>query len=378
MSKQNNRICAYIDLNAVEKNVESMEKLISPHTKMIAVVKADGYGHGAIEISKHIQPKDCIWGFAVATVEEAAALRQNGIEKPILVLSYVFPDDYELLVQMEVRPTVFRYEMAQKLSAEAVKLQKKLPIHIGIDTGMTRIGFRNLEESVEEIKKIHQLPNINIEGIFTHFANADEEDLTSTHRQYEKFQRCIQRLEMEGISIPMKHCNNSAGIMWHRTGDLNAVRPGIILYGVAPSSEVHNTGMELHPAMTLKTHISYVKNVEAGVAVSYGGTYVTSKEVTKIATIPVGYADGYPRSLSNKGYVLIHGKKAPIIGRICMDQFMVDVTHIPEAKMEDEVTLMGKDGDCVISVEELGETSGRFSYEFICCINKRVPRVYIK
>ncbi len=378
MSKQNNRICAYIDLTAIEKNVESMEKLISSDTKMIAVVKADGYGHGSIAISKHIQPKDSIWGFAVATVEEAADLRANGIVKPILVLGYVFPDDYELLVQMDVRPTVFQYEMAKKLSVAAVKLQKELPIHIGIDTGMTRIGFRNLEESVEEIKKIYQLPNINIEGIFTHFARADEEDLKATHIQYEKFQQCIQKLENEGISISMKHCNNSAGIMWHRKGDLHAVRPGIILYGVTPSDEVHNTGMELHPAMTLKTHISYVKNVEAGVAVSYGGTYVTSREVTKIATIPVGYADGYPRSLSNKGYVLIHGKRAPIIGRICMDQFMVDVTEIPEAKMEDEVTLMGRDGECVISVEELGALSGRFPYEFICCISKRVPRVYIR
>ena len=378
MSKQNNRICAYIDLNAIENNIESMKNLIAPDTKMIAVVKADGYGHGSIEIAKQIQSKECIWGFAVATAEEAAELRANTISKPILVLGYVFPDDYESLVQMDVRPTVFQYEMALKLSEAAVKLQKELPIHIGIDTGMSRIGFRNLEESIEEIKKIHQLPNIIIEGIFTHFARADEEDLTATNVQYDRFQQFIQGLEKEGISIPIKHCNNSAGIMWHREGDLNAVRPGIIIYGVTPSDEVHNTGMVLHPAMTLKTHISYVKNVEAGVAVSYGGTYVTSKDVTKIATIPVGYADGYPRSLSNKGHVLIHGKKAPIIGRICMDQFMVDVTHIPEAKMEDEVTLMGRDGDSVITVEELGELSGRFPYEFICCISKRVPRVYIR
>lgn len=378
MSKKNNRICAYIDLRAVEKNIENMERLLAPETKMIAVVKADGYGHGSIEIAKHIQEKPVIWGFAVATAEEAQDLRCHGIEKPILVLGYVFPDDYELLVRLQVRPTVFQYEMAQKLSAAAQRAGCELPIHIGIDTGMSRIGFRADRGSLQEIYKISQLSNLRIEGIFTHFARADEVDLEPTQVQYQKFQELIQGLEKMGISIPMKHCNNSAGILWNREGDLNAVRPGIVLYGIMPSNEVHNQGIQLYPAMTLKTHISYVKEVEAGVAVSYGGTYVTSGEVTRIATIPVGYADGYPRSLSNKGSVLIHGKRAPIIGRICMDQFMVDVTDIPDAKMEDEVTLMGCDGAGTITVEELGEQSGRFPYEFICCISKRVPRVYLK
>ena len=248
-----------------------------------------------------------------------------------------------------------------------------LPIHLAFDTGMTRIGFRNPEKSIDEIVKISHLKHIQIEGAFTHFARADEKDFTSAKNQFATFKRFIELTKEKGIDIPVKHCNNSAGILWHREGDLQAVRPGITMYGIYPSDEMNQVGVDLIPVMGIHSHISHIKNVEAGVPVSYGGTYVTSKVNTRIATVPV---DGYPRSLSNKGFVLIHGKRAPIIGRICMDQFMVDVTNIPNVKQGDKVTLLGKNGEEMILVEELSNISQRFPYEFVCCISKRVPRVY--
>lgn len=377
MQKKHQRVYASINLDAVEENFENMKNNLTPGTKMIAVVKADAYGHGAVKISRLMQEKDYIWGFAVAAVEEAEELRENGIKKPILILGYAFREHYETLVREEIRPAVFSYEMAKELSETAGKLHKILPIHLAVDTGMTRIGFRKPEESLEEIIHISKLPNIRIEGMFTHFARADEEDLTSARNQFEKYRQFLRLLSDAGIKIPVRHCNNSAGILWHREGDLDAVRPGITIYGVYPSEEVVNTGVSLTPVMELKSHISHVKDVEPGVAVSYGGTFVTHRENTRIATIPVGYADGYPRSLSNKGCVLIQGKRAEILGRVCMDQFMVDVTDIPEAVLGAEVTLLGKDGGDEINIGELAAWSQRFPYEFLCCISKRVPRVYI-
>lgn len=376
MIKKHDRVYASIDLNAVEINFENMRNNLTPGTKMIAVVKADAYGHGAVPIARMMQKKDYIWGFAVATVEEAEELRTNGIRKPILILGYVFPEDYETLVKKDIRPAVFTLKMAEALSHAAEKYNRVLPIHLAVDTGMTRIGFRHPKESLEEIIQISQLPSIKIEGMFTHFARADEADLSFAKQQYETYQEFVNLMEKAGIEIPVKHCNNSAGILWHREGDLDAVRPGITIYGVYPSDEVVNPGVELKSVMGLRSHISHIKEVEKGIPVSYGGTFVTTRDMTKIATIPVGYADGYPRALSNKGSVLIHGQRAKILGRVCMDQFMVDVTEIPDVQTGDEVTLMGKDGDDCISVEELSDLSGRFPYEFLCCISKRVPRVY--
>lgn len=375
MEKAHNRVYASIDLNAVEENFENMKKNLTPGTKMIAVVKADAYGHGAVEIARRVEKKEYIWGFAVATAEEGKELREHGIQKPILILGYVFPEDYEFLVKEQIRPAVFTEQMAKELSQAAQKVGRCLPIHLAVDTGMTRIGFRNPKESIQEMIHISKLPCLTIEGMFTHFARADEKDVTSARRQYEQYLEFLRAAEETGIHIPLRHCNNSAGILWHREGDLDAVRPGITIYGVAPSDEVQNPGVILRPALEWKSHISHVKEVEAGVSVSYGGTFVTDR-LTRIATIPVGYADGYPRSLSNRGAVLIHGKRAPILGRICMDQFMVDVTEIPEAFLGDEVTLLGRDGKEQIPVEELAELSGRFPYEFLCCISKRVPRIY--
>ncbi len=372
------RICAFIDLDAVEYNFEQMRQALTPGTQMIAVVKANAYGHGAVPIARLMEPKEYIWGFAVATVEEAVELRDHGIQKPILILGYVFPEHYSLLAEYEIRPAVFTRRMAEELSEAAVNAGKILPVHLAADTGMTRIGFRNARESLADMVHICKMPGLFVEGIFTHFARADEQDVRWARKQYEEFHEFIRLLEEEGIRIPVRHCNNSAGILWHRDGDLDAVRPGITIYGVYPSAEVIKNGVLLKPVMRLVSHISHIKEVEAGVPISYGGTFTTTREKTRIATIPAGYADGVSRGLSNRGSVLIAGKRAPVLGRICMDQFMVDVTDIPEARLHAPVTLLGQDGDDAITVEELSELSGRFPYEYLCCISSRVPRIYRK
>lgn len=370
-----NRIYASIDLDAVSYNLENMKKNINRDTKIIAVLKADGYGHGALPIAKHIEPLSYIWGIAVACVEEGLALRKGGITKPILILGYTFREDYETIIREDFRPTVFTREMAEDLSETAVKLNHTVKIHIKADTGMSRIGFRHAAQDVPEILEISKMPGIEIEGLFTHFARADEKDKTPAYVQLERYHRFLQALEAEGLSIPMKHCSNSAGIIRLPEANLNAVRAGIILYGLYPSGEVEKEPVPLKPVMSLKSRIVYIKNLEPGVEISYGGTFTTNR-LTRVATIPVGYADGYARSLSNKGYVLIRGQKAPILGRVCMDQFMVDITDIPAAELLDEVTLLGHDKDEIITMEELGDISGRFNYEFACDINKRVPRIY--
>lgn len=375
--KKFERVKAVVSLDAIAHNFAEMKKNIAKGTKIVAVIKADGYGHGAEAIARLIEDYDYIWGFAVATPEEALQLRTFGVKKPILILGIVFEEYFTQMIAKEIRLTVCTYEMAQKLSEEAQRQGRDVHIHIGLDTGMSRIGFADRQESVEEIKKISQLPNLKIEGMFTHFARADETDRSPAIDQLNRYLNFAKLLEDAGIQIPMKHCSNSAGIIHVPEANLNAVRAGITIYGIYPSNEVERDIVKLIPAMELKSHISYIKTVEPGAAFSYGGTFTAKKEM-KVATIPVGYADGYPRSLSNKGWVLIHGKKAPILGRVCMDQFMVDITKIPDAKAGDEVTLIGKDGKEFISIEKFGDLSGRFSYEFACDISKRVPRVYIK
>ena len=375
--KKFERVKAVVSLDAIAHNFAEMKKNIAKGTKIVAVTKADGYGHGAEAIARLIEDYDYIWGFAVATPEEALQLRTFGVKKPILILGIVFEEYFTQMIAKEIRLTVCTYEMAQKLSEEAQRQGRDVHIHIGLDTGMSRIGFADRQESVEEIKKISQLPNLKIEGMFTHFARADETDRSPAIDQLNRYLNFAKLLEDAGIQIPMKHCSNSAGIIRVPEANLNAVRAGITIYGIYPSNEVERDIVKLIPAMELKSHISYIKTVEPGAAFSYGGTFTAKKEM-KVATIPVGYADGYPRSLSNKGWVLIHGKKAPILGRVCMDQFMVDITKIPDAKAGDEVTLIGKDGKEFISIEKFGDLSGRFSYEFACDISKRVPRVYIK
>lgn len=375
--KKFSRIKAVVSLDAVAHNFREMRKNIAEDTKMIAVVKADAYGHGAVQIARLVGEYDYIWGFATATEEEAIELRRAGISKPILVLGIVFEEYYPELIRYDIRPAVCEWESAKKLSQEALRQGKPVHIHLALDTGMGRIGFADEPESAETIKKIQKLPNLEIEGMFTHFARADEYDRSPAMVQLNRYLDFLKLLEDAGVTIPLLHCSNSAGIIRIPEANLSMVRAGITIYGIYPSSEVERDRIRLETAMEIKSHISYLKDVAPGTAISYGGTFVADRPM-KVATIPVGYADGYPRQLSGKGWVLIHGKKAPILGRVCMDQFMVDVTHIPDTRSGDEVTLVGRDGNEVITAEELGDLSGRFSYEFICCISKRVPRVYIK
>ena len=375
--KRFDRLKAVVSLDAIAHNFAEMKKNIAEGTKMIAVIKADGYGHGAEAIARLTDNYSYIWGYAVATAEEALQLRNAGVEKPILILGLVFEEYFREMVAGDIRLTVCEYETAKKLSREAVRQDKTVHIHIGLDTGMSRIGFADTSDSVEEIKKIAALDHLEIEGMFTHFARADETDKTPAADQLNRYLAFAELLEKSGVHIPLKHCSNSAGIIRMKEANLDAVRAGITIYGIYPSSEVERDIVKLEPAMELKSHISYVKDLEPGASISYGGTYTADKKI-RVATIPAGYADGYPRTLSNKGWVLIHGQKAPILGRVCMDQFMVNVSDIPDVKAGDEVTLIGKDGDEFISIETFGDMSGRFSYEFACDISKRVPRVYLK
>ena len=372
---QNTRVYAGVNLSAVLHNLEEMHKNINKNTKIVAVIKTDGYGHGALPIAKAIEHVPYLWGYAVATADEAMALIDDGRKKPILILGISFAEQFDVIIRNDIRPCVCDFDTAKKLSEIAVAKKKICHIHIKIDTGMSRIGFQVNEETANIIYNISQLPNIEIEGLFTHFANADEKDKTPTYDQMNLFQNMCQMLAEKGIQIPIKHCSNSAGIVDIPEANMNMVRAGIILYGLWPSDDVNKRNMDLQPVMSLKSHISYIKDLEAGRKVSYGGVYVTP-EKQRIATVPVGYGDGYARSLSDKGYVLVRGQKAPICGRICMDQFMIDVSHIEGARVGDAVTLLGQDGAYTITMEELGDLSERFNYEFACLLTPRVPRVY--
>ena len=369
------RVRAEIDLNAIRYNMESMHNNLKEGTGMIAVIKTNGYGHGASEIAKVLEPMPYVWGYAVATADEGKKLREDGLKKPILILGISFPAQYEEMIREEMRPAVASYAAAKQLSEAAERLGRTVAIHIKIDTGMSRIGFLADRESVEEIEKIAKLPNLKIEGIFTHFARADETVKDSAMEQIRLFVNMIEQIESKGIRIPLHHCSNSAGIIEIPEANMDLVRAGITLYGLWPSDEVQKNVVDLKPVMSIKSHISFLKRLPAGKSISYGGTYTAATDRI-IATIPVGYGDGYCRGLSNKGYVLIHGQKAPICGRVCLDQYMVAVTDTAGVRENDEVTLLGKDGDAVITMEELGDLSGRFNYEFACLITDRVPRVY--
>lgn len=369
------RVHAEIDLDAIVHNMEAMHANISAQTKIMAVIKADGYGHGAVEVAEAIDGLPYVFGYAVATVEEGLILRNHGIDKPILILGYVFPDQYEDMIRAEIRPTVFTREMAEELSRAASRLAMDCSIHFAVDTGMSRIGYQVTEKAADEMAQLAALPHMIVEGIFTHFARADEADKTRTYEQIALFRRMVCMLEERGLSIPIRHCSNSAGIVDVPEANMDLVRAGITIYGLWPSEEVDKSRLDLRPALSLVTHVAYVKELPAGREISYGGTYKT-KEPRMIATIPVGYADGYARGLSNRGDVLIHGRRAPIRGRVCMDQFMVDVTDIPDVRCGDRVVLIGKSGEEEITMEEVGMRSGRFNYEFVCDLGKRIPRVY--
>lgn len=374
--KYKQRTSVNVDLNAISLNMDNMYHNLKKDTKMMAVVKADGYGHGAIPIARMLERKDYLYGFAVATAEEAFSLYDAELQKPIVVLGYTFEETYDALISKAIRSTVFKTETAVKLSEHAVKLNQKAIIHIKIDTGMSRIGFGTNEEAIKAIQTIAELPMIEIEGIFTHFARADEINKQSAMKQFQDFQEFVKKLEERlQFRIPIHHCANSAAIMELPETGMDMVRAGIAMYGLWPSEEMRRDGIQLQPALTWSSHIVFIKEIEAGTPVSYGGTFVAEKSM-RIATIPIGYADGYPRTLSNRGSVLIAGKRARILGRVCMDQMMVDVTDILQADEYDDVVLLGTMGDETISAEELGALSGRFNYELVCDISQRVPRIY--
>ena len=378
------RCWAEIDLDAIRTNFAAIRRIVPADKKLLAVVKADAYGHGADMVS--LELADLADFFGVAEVGEALgicrAYNEEGevvdpIKKPVLILGYTHPSQFPILVKYDIRPAIFHYDDAVALNECAKKAGKCAPIHIAVDTGMSRIGFPVSDEGIAEALKIAKLENIRIEGIFSHFANADSTDKAYTEYQLENFRRFTGALEENGVHIPIRHLFNSAGTI-ELAPEFEMMREGIVMYGLHPSDEVDMAKVpEVSPAMAFRARIAHVKTVEAGVSVSYGCTYTTSR-TTKIATVCAGYADGVPRSLSNKASVLICGKRAPIIGRVCMDQLMVDVTDIPECEIGGVATIFGKDGGDEIFADDLAEMAGTIGYELICGINKRVTRLYYR
>lgn len=368
------RVEADVNLDSIYNNLVNTKKIINKDTKLMAIIKADGYGHGAVAIVRAVD--DIVDAYGVSNIDEALEVRNN-TDKMILILGYTAVKQFKYVIKYDITQTIYSYEFAKELSNQAIKRGKVAKVHIKIDTGMGRIGFKPNEESIKEIKDVFSLEGIEVTGIFTHFAKADESDKTFANEQIKRFSDFVKELEANGMTFATKHVSNSASIIDLPQVNFDMVRSGISTYGLYPSTEVDNSVITLEPAMEIKSCISFIKEVEAGVGISYGSTYITSRP-TKIATIPVGYADGYPRNLSNKGCVLINGKRAPILGRVCMDQFMVDITDIDGVDYDSEVTLLGRDGDEFISVEELSELAGTFNYEFVCDIGKRVPRVFLR
>lgn len=368
----NHRTYLKIDLNKLEHNFNCVRNKLPSDVKILGVIKANAYGHGAVEIGKFLDDK-CDF-FGVACIEEAVELKKAEIKTPILILGRVFPFDIETAVKYDVRIPIFSYEDAVVLSNEAVKQGKNVPFHFCIDTGMSRIGFQVSDESADICKSITELPNIFAEGLFSHFATADENDLSKAVEQRNKYKEFCKMLSDREVEIPIKHLNNSAGIM-NFDEYFDMCRMGIITYGLYPSDEVDKGILDLEPIMSWNAKISHVKELEPNREISYGGTFKTDK-VTKVATVPVGYADGFPRCLSNKGRVIINGKYAKILGRVCMDQFMVDVSDI-ECNVNDEVVLFGTQKNAHISLEELSNSAYSFNYELPCRIPLRVNRVYV-
>ena len=360
-----------IDLDIISRNFDAVrEKAGVP---VMAVVKADAYGHGAIQVARLLQNKCSFFG--VSSMLEAMELRQAGLHNPILILGHTPVSAFPTAIQNGIRPAIFHYEDALALSEAALALDTKAPFHFAVDTGMSRLGFQATEASADLCAKIAGLPGLEPEGLFSHFATADCEDLSRARQQAELFHWFDSELKKRGVQIPIRHLDNSAGLMnfpYH----YEMVRSGIVTYGMYPSGEVSPDLLKLEPALQFLSRVTHVKTLPAGREISYGGTYVTDKPTT-VATIPVGYADGYRRKLSGNFYVLIHGQRAPILGRICMDQMMVDVTHIPDVKVNDRVVLVGKFDDEEITMEAIAEAADSFNYEFVCGISRRVPRIYV-
>ncbi len=369
------RVYTKINLDNIKKNMQTVREKFGDDMIILGIVKANAYGHGAVETAKALVEFGAGM-LGVAAIDEALELRENGITAPVLILGQIFRQDYVAAIENDITCTVIDTVTAQGLSQKAQELGKIAKVHIKIDTGMGRIGFQPDENGEMQIKSVFALDNVAVDGAFTHFANADTTDKTSANSQKKKFLDFTDKLINEGYKIPVRHMYNSASAMELDGYAGEMVRCGIMLYGLYPSDEM-NRNYKLFPALEFKSHISFVKTVGKGFAVSYGSTYVTDREM-KIATVPVGYGDGYPRYLSNNGEVLVHGTRCKILGRVCMDQFMIDVSHLPNVQIADEVTLVGTDGNETITVEELSDADYRFNYEFCCLITPRVPRIYIK
>ena len=361
-----------IDLDAIAHNFDAVREKTG--VRVMAVIKADAYGHGAIQVARLLEDKCAFFG--VSSMLEAMELRQAGLKTPILILGHTPVSAFPTAIGQGIRPTIFHYEDALALSEAAQQLGCTAPFHFAVDTGMSRIGFQATEESADICAKIAALPGLVAEGLFSHFATADCADLSRSYRQAELFAAFDDMLKARGVHIPIRHLDNSAGLM-NFPAHYEMVRSGIVTYGMYPSDEVNPALLELKPALRWESRITHVKLLEPGREISYGGTIVTTRP-TMVATIPVGYADGYRRSLSGKFYVLIRGRKAPILGRICMDQMMVDVTDIPEAQLNDRVVLVGTDGSETITMEAISAAADSFNYEFVCGISRRVPRIYVR
>lgn len=370
------RIKAVINKTAVKENLLNLYNVMDVPVPIMCVIKADGYGHGALELASIYEEMNEVCGYATATAEEALSLRNAGIKKRILILGATFEDDYDELIKNNIDLTVFSYDAASIMNEHARKLGLTANVHIKTDTGMSRIGLTPDEAGCEIVCRINELENINIIGLFTHFAKADETDKTSAYNQLNRYKKLLSLINEKGIDVPIRHCSNSAALLELKEARFDMVRAGIVLYGLWPSNEIIKENVTLKPVMSLISHIVYVKEISKGTQISYGGTFEAAQRM-RIATIPVGYADGYPRMQSNKGRVIINGQYAPILGRVCMDQMMVDITNIPDAVIGSEVILMGASGNAAITAEEIGDISGRFNYELVCDITKRVPRVYI-
>ncbi|MBQ8318769.1 MAG: alanine racemase [Lachnospiraceae bacterium] len=367
-----NRIYARINMDNLRFNIDKMKSGIKDDMKVLAVVKADAYGHGAVGVSQRI--RDMVDYFGVATIDEAMELRNAGITEPILIIGYTDSEDFLKLIDYDITQAVYDVSECERLSQVAVAAGTKIKVHIKVDTGMGRIGFPWDETGIEQALKLKTMPGLEIEGIFTHYAKADEADKTYSFMQKERFLSFIQGMEDGGVAFAIKHIDNSAGTMEIDDNEFDMVRLGIVTYGLYPSEEV-DKNIEIKPVMSLISHVSHVKTVQAGTAISYGGTYVADSD-RRIATVTVGYADGYPRAQSNLGRVIVRGEYASIVGRVCMDQLMIDVTDIPEVSVKDEVILIGGTGDKYISVEEVAQYANSFNYELVCHIGRRVPHVY--
>lgn len=372
--KMYNRIYARINVDNLRHNIKSITARHKKDMKVLAVIKADAYGHGSCEIARRID--DLAYYYGVAAVDEAVELRNAGIKKPILIIGYTSPEDYDRLIKYNITQTIYSRLDAKKLSELAVKNGTIAKVHIKVDTGMSRIGFPVSADGINEAASLKELSGLHIEGIFTHYAKADERDKTSAWEQKERFKHFIDGLMAYGVKPELKHIDNSAGSMELDDDEFDMIRLGIAMYGLYPSEELSREIM-LRPAMSLIAHIAHVKELDAGCGVSYGWTYVTDKK-TKLATVTAGYADGYPRAMSNIGRAIVKGRSVPIVGRVCMDQLMLDVTDIPDITTDDEVTLIGKSENEEISVEEVAAPAASFNYELVCNISRRVPRIYIE